>query len=56
MSDGDIARGKVIVGVSQARGHHANQDLVLTGRVELDVDDLPRPGDLGEYGGSGLHG
>jgi hypothetical protein len=46
----------VIIGVAQARGHHPDQDLVLTGWVELDVDDLPRSGDLREYGGSGLHG
>jgi hypothetical protein len=56
MAHGYVTRSEVIVGVAQAGSHHADQDLVVAGRIELDVDDLPPPGNLGEYGGSGLHG
>ena len=56
MADADVTGGEVIIGMAQAGGHHADQDLVRAGRVELRVDHLPPPGHLGKYGGSGLHG
>jgi hypothetical protein len=47
--------GDVLVGVAEARGHHANQDLMILRTVEVGFYDLPLPGLLHEQGRFGLH-
>lgn len=36
----EIPRGQVVVGVAQARRHHSDQELVLSGIVQLQLHGL----------------
>jgi hypothetical protein len=51
-----VTGAEVLVGVAQAGGHEADEDLVLARRVELQLDDLPVGLRCPEDGCPGLHG
>jgi hypothetical protein len=36
----EVTRGQVVVGVAQARRHHPDQQLALSGFVQLQLDGL----------------
>jgi hypothetical protein len=48
VANGDVTGREVIVRVTQARGAHPHQHLVLTRFVEFDGADFPFPGNLPE--------
>jgi hypothetical protein len=36
-----VTGGHVVVGVAQARGHHADQQLSLSGTIQINFDHVP---------------
>ena len=53
--DGDVAGDEVGVGVAQPRGRQADEDLLLPGRVEVDLLDAPLLAETPQDGGGRLH-
>jgi len=51
-----VAGHQVHVGMTQSRRHVADQDLVVLRIPDVDVHDLPRLVEPGQYGSSALHG
>ena len=53
--DGDVAGDEVGVGVAQPGGGQLDEDLLLLGRVELDLLDAPLLAEAPQHGGLDLH-
>src|SRR3954451_5128716 len=51
----DVAVAQVLIGVTQARGHPADQHLPLFGLVEVELRDLPIAAFAPQHGCPGLH-